>query len=94
MRSCTRNRPTTASFLGSAAVGLFLPKIPAPLRLPVHVTAMKMPPACYLDSQAVSSEKPPALIEVFLFCMGETVHGGSLSSYPCFTPTQLTSFSF
>lgn len=45
MRSCTRNRPTTASFLGSAAVGLFLPKIPAPLRLPVHVTAMKMPSA-------------------------------------------------
>jgi hypothetical protein len=61
---------------------------------PKIVSAMNMPSACYLDSQAVSSEKPPALIEVFLFGMGETVHGGSLSSYPCFTPTLLTSFSF
>jgi len=76
MRSCTRNRPTTASFLGSAAVGLFLPKTPAPLRLPVHVTAMNIPSACYLDSQSVSSGTPLAFIGVFLGGIGETVHWG------------------
>jgi hypothetical protein len=55
MRSCTRNRPTTASFLGSAAVGLFLPKTPAPLRLPVHVTAMNIPSAWWRSARCRKS---------------------------------------
>ena len=72
-------------------VGMILP-VDSVIVGPKTVSESQIPAACYLDSQSVSSGKPLAVIGVFLSGIGETVHGGSLSSHPCFTPTQITSF--